>query len=127
MSAIIITGEIFEDGGGIVLAHVANRDGVDITQAALTGITCTVFDESLGSETPIAEPVITVADVVFDTLQTDNRWTKNTTGYNFAHDLVAGTFTVGDRMYRGEYVFDPVSGTDFLLVVRLYAHRIWGS
>jgi hypothetical protein len=112
MSASDVTyAVIWEDGGATFLARVVGVDGSNMTQSAVSTITCAVFD--LGSATPetaVSTPTVTKASTVFDTLQTDGRWTKDTTGYNFRHTIGATVFSGGGKRYGIEYKFTPTSG-----------------
>ncbi len=121
----IIRGKVFEDGGATCMARIIGQAGVAITQASLTSIGCKVFD--LGGatpDTPIATSSLTISSVVFDTLQTDARWTYDTTGYNFLHAHAAATFPSGDTRYRVEYLFTPVSGAAFFAVFELQSLQV---
>ncbi len=116
IGAQIGTGTVFEDGSGSLMARVKGVDGDNIVRADITSITCAVFD---AGGTSVATPTVVVATSVFDTLQTDARWSPDidTTGYNFRHDMPATTFTAGGR-YTVEYKFTPASGADYVFWVK---------
>ncbi len=110
---------VWEGFGATALARIKGADGANITQASLTGITCTVYDLSDGST--VVTPTVVVADSVFDTLQTgDARWEDakggDLTGFNFEFALPDTAFPVGGQEYRVTFAFDPVTGADFPLV-----------
>lgn len=116
---------IWEDGGAQCMARVSGQDGAAITQASLSSITCKVFD--ISTSTPdgvVATPTVTISTSVFDTLQTDARWTKDSTGYNFRHSLAASVFATGDHVYRVEYKLAPTSGEAFWLAFELYSKAL---
>ena len=118
----------WEDGPLVVFARIRGHGGSYITQASLSGITCTVFNYGAGY-TSVATPSVSVSSVVFDTVQTatdDPRWTADSTGFNFRHTVPASAFTASGQ-YRIEYVFDPVSGDDFVLVVDADILSIYSS
>lgn len=123
MAIVIATqAEIWEDGGASFMARIVGNDAVAITQAAITAITCAVVNAvTLAS---VATPTIAVASTVFDSYQTDARWTVDTTGYNFRHDMPASSFATGDTTYEIDYLFDPVSGENFPVVFRVHARSI---
>jgi len=119
---------IWEDGGATFLARIVGADGADITQASITSGSYKVYDlDSSTSTTAVATGSITVNTNVYNELQTDDRWTEDSTGYNFAHTIAATVFTTGDHRYRTEYLFDPASGEDFWLVYEVYAQPVMTS
>ena len=108
---------IWEDTGVQLMGRVTGSDGSNITQSDITSITRKLFD--LTSATPdtettesiaASEPV--VATVVFDSLQNDDRWDEDSTGYNFRAQIEAAVITEPHR-YSVEYMFTPVSGEQF--------------
>jgi hypothetical protein len=122
----IIRGRFFEDGGATVLARVIGQAGSNITQASLSTITYAIYAAETG--TSVATGTVTISSSVYDTLQTsDARWTHDTTGYNFTHALTASNFASGDKRYRVEYKFTPVSGEVFWLVCELQALQVLTS
>jgi hypothetical protein len=123
-----ITGKAWEDGSVSLLARVVGQAGTAVTQASLTSITYKIFDTL--SDTPtsaVASGTLTISDVIFDTLQTDARWTKDNTGYNFLHTIGAGVLTKENTVYRIEYLFDPVTGENFYVVFEVTTSKIYGS
>ena len=112
MAVRVIKGILFEDGGGTNIARVANISGTNITQASLSSIYYSVFDMTT-SQVILASTQLTIANVVFDTLQTAAVWTLDSTGYNFRHDFAATCIPEGDHVYRFEYKFTPGSGEVF--------------
>jgi len=124
MATLVLTrGATWEDSGCSVMARVTGQDGEAITQASITAITCTVFQAG----TSVGTPAVVVADSVFDTLQTDSRWTIDDTGYNFRHDVPAVSFATGDKIYRLEYKFDPAAGENFHIVFEIHARGLLTS
>jgi hypothetical protein len=102
---------VYEDSGASLLARITGHDGANVTQATFTSITYGVYikstDDAVGSE----GQTVTVADVIFDTLQTNaTLWPFGDAGYNFKHDLPAASFPTADTTYIVEYVFTPVTG-----------------
>lgn len=111
----ITTATVWEDGGASLMARVLGNDAANITQASITSITCSVYDAQERG-TAVVTPAVVVADSVFDSLQTDARWTVDSTGYNFCHDCPATAFPDGDTVYRVIYKFTPASGEVFYKV-----------
>jgi hypothetical protein len=87
-------------------------DGVNATQSVLSAITWKAWDEQ-NTGTVHASGTLTVSSVVFDTLQTDGRWTADSTGYNFRHDITQATFTDPGR-YVIEYTVTMTGGNSFI-------------
>lgn len=127
----IITGIVVEDSGAFLMARVQGANAANVTQADITGVTYSVFD--LSSDTPTTAlaghsgATLTVATVIFNTLQTDARWTIDSTGYNFAHAIAASAFPTGNHRFRVEYLFDPASGENFIVPFDLPAIAVYTS
>ncbi len=86
-----------------------------ITQATVSSIAWAVVDLDLA--TTLATGTFSKTATVFDSLQTDTRWTKDSIGYNFKAVLPAANFPVansGNRM-RADVKFTMVSGEVFRL------------
>jgi len=127
MSAQVFQITVFEDGGAYVMGRVLGNAGTAITQATISGITYYINDLFDGSVV-VASTALTVSSVVFDTYQTsDPRWTEDTTGYNFATALPAGSFPSGNRVSLVTFKFDPVSGEDFYMQVKATVLEVLGS
>lgn len=123
---IITAGVVFEDAGAFFMARIVGNDAANITQASLNAITCKVIDHDDTGST-VLTPTVTIATSVFDTLQTDARWTKDTTGYNFGFAMPATTFATGLKKYRVEFSFDPDTGEDFKAAFDVDAKALFGS
>lgn len=103
----------WKNSGLQIMARIEGWDGTLITQATITGIKYHVFDLATKKRITAAGGVaLTVADVVYDTAQTDSGWPYSD-GFNFATILPATCFPNGGRDYRVEVIFDPASGEDF--------------
>jgi len=111
MSCDTVTGCVAEDSTFSVMLRL-QVDGSNATQSALSSITWKAWNErNVG--TVHASGTLTVSSVVFDTLQTDGRWTADTTGYNFRHDITQATFTDPGR-YVIEYTVTMTGGNSFI-------------
>lgn len=129
MSTTIGTGEIWEDNGATCMARVLGNDAANLTQAAVTSITCSVYNlDSSAPSTAVATPTVTISSAVFDTLQTsDARWTLDSTGYNFLFTVPASAFANGDGLYRIEFIFDLASGENVTVVFEIKVHEVYSS
>lgn len=95
-----------EDTGPVLLARVTLNTGDYITADDFGTITYVV---SKGG-TEIDSDSLTVGDVVEDTLVTDDdRWTEDTTGYNFIWDAPYTLFA-DQGTFKVVVTFTPASG-----------------
>jgi hypothetical protein len=124
-AAVITKGKVIENSAVVLLARIAGADGSDVAQSDITSATLKVYDSKAGTQVG-STVTLTVADVVFNTLQLDSRWPDETTGYNFAYEL-AGTFFPDDKLYQVEIKFVPVAGEPFYLVWQLTAVNIFSE
>jgi hypothetical protein len=116
----------WEDADLVIMARIRGADAVNIVQATISSISLKVFDLSDGEQVG-STAALTVSSVVFDTLQTDARWTRDGTGYNFRTTVGGAYFPVGDRDYRVEVVFTPATGGAFPFVVEVSVQNLMGS
>lgn len=106
---------VYEGAGFRWMARITGGDGNNIAQADVSSIAFSVYDLA-DTSAASATGTLAVASVVFDALQTDSRWTVDSTGYNFAWDVAYTIFADGDTTYRLEVTFSPASGDPFHLV-----------
>lgn len=124
----VLNASVWEDGGASFMARITGTDGANIVQADVSSITYTVYDLSDNSVVSGHDGAsLTVASVVFDTLQTDARWRADATGYNFRHAIAATAFPTGAKTYRLEYKFTPASGAVYWLVYSVTAQDLIGG
>ncbi len=103
---------VWEKGSVRVMARVEGDGGAAAKQSEITGILLKIT--RLPSLTVVVPPLLVVANVIFDTLLTDSRWTKDAIGYNFAHVIDGATYlTKADEIHRLEYTFDPSGAGEF--------------
>lgn len=111
---IITKASIPQGSAPVCLAKVVDSAGDAITQAGLTSVERRVWNVAIPGTIvwPVAPTAatLTIADVVFDTLQTDNGWSVDEIGWNF-RDIVPASICSGAGItYRIEYKFTPSSG-----------------
>ncbi len=120
-------GTAFEDTGCSLMDRVLGNAGAAITQATITSIAYKVYEHDTkdaavaatgGTLVAGTASSLTVASVVFDTLQTAAPWdsTADALGYNFRYDSPAVDRPTGGKWYRHEIVFTPTSGAVFAIV-----------
>lgn len=110
---VIARAVIWEDTGVDLMSRVTDAAAALLLQATTTSIEMRVFDQfSTTPTTAIATDLaVVVADTIFDTLQTsDDRWTFDTTGYNFKYRLAASALPESGRLYRVEFAITPTVG-----------------
>lgn len=112
MSAIK-TQRVFEDSGLYLMARVTGSNAANMVQADVSSISLVVTKRG---GTPGDAESVTVSSVVFNTLQTDARWTKDATGYNFRYEVSPTQLGDGEGMYYFEFKFTPASGPVFHVV-----------
>jgi hypothetical protein len=116
---------IYEDTGVTCMSRILGDDAVAITQATTSAITVAVFKNTSTTATYTAS--LTVADVVFDAYQTDARWDKDSTGYNWRYAVVASVFDAGDATYRLEFKFTPTSGSVYFVIFEIDTVEVFTS
>jgi len=124
-----VHGTVFKNGSATLLARVVGATGVVINRADLAAVKYSIFlldDRDPDGQTPVdghTGVALTVAGVLFDTLQRDALWTRDTDGYNFKHVLDVSAhqaFTIAGRAYRVVYELTPTSGQPILVRFRVH-------
>ena len=117
-----IRGTVFKDFSTVLLARVVGLDAVAITQASLTAAEYTIYeidDDDPDEWTPVDghEGIdVTVSALIYDTLQTDDLWDADATGYNFKHalDVALGSpFPEAGAEYLIVFTLTPATGQVF--------------
>jgi hypothetical protein len=99
---------VVEDSIFTIMARI-HGDGANLVQADISSISYQIFyTDSDTAHT--GETSLTVSTVVYDTLQTDARWTVDSTGYNFRHDVSDGVLVDPERRYAFEYTITMTDG-----------------
>ena len=111
---LIFQNETVPEGADfITMQRIVGLAGAAIVQADVTSIARSVYDvtDTDGGTLTTGPTVVVVSTSVFDTLQTDARWTKDATGYNFRDTVSAASVPDGDKDYQVEYTFTMADGT----------------
>lgn len=126
MSSKIHKLTVFEDTGFSLMARIQGTDAKDVQQADVSSIAYSVYDlSSTGSPTDTGS--LTVATVIYDTLQTDSRWDIDTTGYNFKWDVPASHVADGAKNYRFEIAFTPAIGEVYHAIYEVATTNLFRS
>ncbi len=118
-NAVATQARVFKNGTATFMARVVGAGEAAITQTDLASIVHSVY--TLDPADPDAQTVVeghdgvalVVTDVIFDTLQTDSRWTADTTGYNFLYEIDVSSneaFEVRGAQYLVHFGLTPNSG-----------------
>jgi hypothetical protein len=90
-------------------------DGQNITQADVSDVRFAVLNDAT-KEVIQGLSSLSVEDVVFNTIQKDDRWSTDAVGYNLRHDISHTLVTDPSVTYRFEYrVTLAGSGNQFWL------------
>ena len=103
-----VTGVVYEDSTFAIMARF-EVDGTNAVQADCSSITVKAWDTN-DFDTTVLSATPTVSTVVFDTLQTDGRWTIDSTGYNFRYDVADTVCTTAGSRYLFEAVVTTSGG-----------------
>ena len=126
MTCGIITEHVNEGTGVTVMMRVLGHTGSGITIADTTSVAWAAVDED-DKDTIVASGTLVVADVIFDTYQTDARWTKDTTGYNFRWAVPATVTATGATTVQVQVTFTPAGGEVIEEAVYLKVRDFWGK
>jgi hypothetical protein len=106
-----------------VLARVIGGDGNAITSADIATVAWTVYDVDAQQQTDTGSP--DVDDCIYDTLQTDGRWTTDSIGFNLAVDIDDTAFPVGGDCYQVRITLTPVSGDPYSVVAMIQTREVY--
>lgn len=126
-----VHGAVFKNGSATLLARVVGAGGTPVTQADVASARYSVYlldDNDPDAATPVAghtAVAVDVASLIHDSLQVDDLWDVDDTGYNFKHVLDVSAqqaFAVAGRSYR--VVFELVPAAGQIILVRFRVHAI---
>ncbi|MBN1590948.1 MAG: hypothetical protein JW888_15650 [Pirellulales bacterium] len=123
-------GTVFKGGSVTCLARVVGHDAAAVTRTDILSVQYSLYlleNDDPDSRTVVAGHDAVALDkisVLFDSLQTDARWTRDATGYNFRHTLdvvSSAAFGLAGRDYLVEYRLTPYLGQVILVRFRLHS------
>jgi len=121
------SGQVWEDGGATLMARILDNDGSAAQQGDISSISRDVWDLDTSTTSAVDTSAVAVATSIYDTLQTDSRWTEDSTGYNFLDTVAAALLANGNHRYRVEYKFTPASGQVYWAVFSLWVEGVFKS
>ncbi|MCA9229200.1 MAG: hypothetical protein KDA57_01000 [Planctomycetales bacterium] len=119
---------VFRNATATFMARVENAVGQAITQASVASVHYTVFELDAVDPTSLMavighdDVVLAASDVIFDTLQSDESWTVDATGYNFRHELDVSSneaFAKAGGLYQVRYELIAVVGQKIVFRFKL--------
>jgi len=123
-----IHGTAFKNGSATLLGRVVGHDAQPVVQADIASASYSVYlldDDDADGRTAVAghaDAALTVSELIFNSLQTDDLWTADAVGYNFRHVLDVSqhqAFAVAGRRYLIEFQLTPAAGQVILVRFRL--------
>jgi len=105
---------VVREASSASVMYRVSTGGAYITQAGVSSVQYAIINDAT-KVVISALASLTVADVVYDALQTDSMWTEDNTGYNLRHDIDQTVFTDPKIRYRLEYLITLTGGTSFYL------------
>lgn len=108
-SPLITVSEYWAGSTFALLARIRTLSGSNVTQASLASIAYSVWAQS--NPANVSSGTLTIASVIFDTLQTDYNWdtTRYPNGYNFRWIVPATLIPNDDEVYRFKLLFTDTS------------------
>jgi len=103
------------------------HDGSVAQQADITSVGYKVYDVDDPSSVIIEDADVTVSTVFYDSLQTDSRWTLDSTGFNFAWAAPVTACPDGDKTYIVQFTTQPDVGAVIKDAVELKTRNFAGE
>jgi hypothetical protein len=106
--------DVLEQTPAYVMLQVYGPTNALVTPGTITSLDYRAFDMLTSPPTQLAANTIAINTAVFNTpVNTDPRWTRDNTGYNFAYLFPANTFPSDRTRVRIEINFTPTGGEKF--------------
>lgn len=121
--------------GTVLMARIIGANAALITQASLSAIAFLLRD--ITAQSSGTQRTLTIADVVYDSLQTGAGWTEDSSGYNFRYTIPASDISwtpsldsAGNpiaHQFQADVRFTPASGEPFVVPFYFWAIPTWVS
>lgn len=103
--AAAVRATVWQGTACVLLGRLVNLAGQYVTQASISGISYKVVDLKQVPAAVVNAGIFTISSVIFDVLQTDGRWTVDSTGYNVAMLMPGSNFPNAATTYRVQVTF----------------------
>ena len=103
---------VFEDSAFSLLARI-HANGANVVQANVSAISIKVYDLAAPTVLVGSELTPSAASVIYNTLQTDARWSRDNVGYNFRYDVADTILPAGGKVYRIKVKMTPTTGSPY--------------
>ena len=114
---------VFEGSAFSLLARVVDLNNNPLVPAVVTSITCRIFDLNAGEL--IDETTLVADEVIYGSLQSDDRWTADRIGYNVS--MNQGGLSPGGHTFRIEVQFIHVDGYDIFAVWDIRCRNVFSE
>lgn len=118
--ALVTKAVVHEDTSVTLLARVmvdASNTLTPAVQADFSAIAYQVYNAGTQVTTSTS---LTIASVIYNTLQTGTIWGVDDTGFNFKATIAAGSFPAGNQVYTVEVKFTLAGGNVFFGVAEVH-------
>jgi hypothetical protein len=114
-----IFGTAFKNGSAVLMARIVDAAGANVQQAGIAAIEYSIYEldpcrpDNLVAVAGHDGVTLTVANVIFNALQTGGLWTADEVGYNFRHEIdvtSSEAFPKAGAQYQIRYELTPTSG-----------------
>lgn len=114
-----IFGTAFKNGSAILMARIVDAAGANVQQSGVAAIEYSIYEldpcrpDDLAAVAGHDGVALTVANVIYNTLQTGGLWTLDAVGYNFRHEIdvtSSEAFPKAGVEYQIRYELMPATG-----------------
>lgn len=102
-----------------LLCRLKDTSGSYATQSTFSGIVLDIYDVDDPDNLVVPQVTLVVASTVYNTLQTDSRWTVDNTGYNFAYATLSTHTPRPDTQYRLKFTCTQTDGRQLKFVFEI--------
>lgn len=116
---VVTSGVVHEDTTVTLLARVMVDSSNTLTAAVQSDFSAISYTVYSGGVVVTASTSLTIASVIYNTLQTGTIWGVDSTGFNFKATIAASSFPTGATTYLVEVKFTLASSAVFFGVFKV--------